>query len=107
MSQRSFLPPSYDHFNKPVDPCAGKHGGAETSVEAFERANITGDLEAALRFIRNTGEHGATAKEFAASLGKTINQVSGRFTTLKDDLKLIRPNGLKRDRCLVMVLNKR
>lgn len=94
--------PQFDHQNKPPDPTAGKHGGAETSVEAYDRANINGDLAAALGFIRDQKSHGATAKEFAAHLGKSLNAVSGRFTTLKE-LELIRPNGLKRDGCFVLV----
>lgn len=67
------------------DVCAGKHGGNEQSVEAFEsvRHVISAGQVAALSFILSRGAYGATAQEYADMLGVSLNKVSGRFSELR------------------------
>ena len=98
--------PSFDHFNKPappVDVCARKHHGNPASADAFERADIAGDAAEALRIIRSKGKHGATAKEVAAEMNKSLNAVSGRCSRLKF-LGLVRETAERRDHSTVLVV---
>jgi hypothetical protein len=73
------------YYGELFDVCAGKHGGNEQSVDAFE--SVKGGMRVAhiaiLKFLELRGDHGATAQEYADRLGVPINKVSGRFSELK------------------------
>lgn len=69
------------------DICEGKHGGAFTSQQAFERAKPTlaQSRQDVLLAVEMSLDHGITAKEYADKSGKPLNAVSGRFTELARD----------------------
>jgi len=71
-------------FDYKEDICANRHRGSVQSVEAFEsfKDTLPGKRLAALNYIERQGERGATAQEYADSLGVGINVVSGRFSEL-------------------------
>lgn len=105
MHQRSLFPPFDHHAQQPApDICAGRHGGADTSVEAHERsqAEHAHDWAAVLAYIRQCGTEGATSKQVALHLGKPLNCVSGRCSELIA-AQLIVDSGRRRDGCRVMV----
>ncbi len=66
------------------DHCRHKHGGAETSVEAFER--LTPHLPKAqmdaLEAVRLAGDVGLTLDELADQVGKPKHAISGRISEL-------------------------
>lgn len=68
-----------------ADPCAGKHGGAETSVAAWDAAapHAESDCQQVLNWLGTCATLGLTADEFAIAVGKPLNAVSGRFSQLK------------------------
>lgn len=70
-----------------IDICENRHGGNTESKAAFDRIRESHAVmkERAFDFIRSRGDAGATAQEFADSLGVPINKISGRFTELKAD----------------------
>ncbi len=101
----SLFPLEFDHQNKPaIDPCERKHGGAETSVAAFERAKLsaTDYRLACFEYIRSRRADGATSKEVASYLSKHLNEISGRLAELKH-AGLVIDSGRRRDGCAVLV----
>lgn len=91
-------------MNTEIDICAKKHGEAETSRAAFERTRATlPDARNDVYFaVDMRGDMGLTAKEYAEQSGKPLNAVSGRFSELKKDGRIIK-NGERRDGCAVHV----
>lgn len=71
------------------DICRNKHHDDPESVAAHKTGDKLRDRMLAFEFIRSRGEHGATADEFAASIDRQLNQVSGRFSELKRDGKIV------------------
>jgi hypothetical protein len=86
------------------DVCAAKHGGADTSCEAFARAQASMPMAraAVLALVRDAGMHGITLAEACEIMGKEKNCISGRFSELQRD-KLIHDSGRRRDGCRVWV----
>lgn len=74
------------------DVCARKHGGVETSVEAFERVKVTGATwrRLVLEAIRAAGEAGMTLDELSAKFEIPVNCISGRCTELAKLGKIFR-----------------
>jgi predicted ArsR family transcriptional regulator len=65
--------------------------GAETSVLAFKRAKgrMAQQRATVLQHIINSGDRGMTVSECAKAMGVTPNMISGRFTELGADGKLL------------------
>ena len=86
------------------DICERKHGGAETSREAFERLspNLPEARHEVLLAVEMSGDFGITAKEYADRVLKPLNAVSGRFSELSRDGWIIRTDK-RRDGCAVWV----
>lgn len=86
------------------DITAGKHGGNAHSQRAHEinRHSASAMAERARLFVASQESSGATVKEFAAIVGKQLNQVSGRFSQLKADKKIF-DSGRSREGCTVWV----
>lgn len=77
--------PDTTDINAPLaDPCAGKHGGAPTSVAAWDAAKLTAGQrrQQILAWLHGRGAGGGTADEFAAEFDLTPNSISGRFSEL-------------------------
>jgi hypothetical protein len=72
----------------PVDPCANKHGGAETSVQAHERVkrHKRAIHEKIIALARARGQEGVTVHELAAELQTYPSSISGRLTELRSVL---------------------
>ena len=85
------------------DICENRHGGAPTSVDAFER--IEKALPAARRevlgAIRREGDAGTHLKHVCRVLDKEKNEVSGRISELKK-AGLIEQTGARREGCAVV-----
>src|SRR5262245_47203398 len=71
-------------YNENIDICSGRHGGAETSQEAFEgiRAGLPAARARVFSVIVGAGLIGLTSQEIADSLGVGVNVISGRVTEL-------------------------
>lgn len=69
----------------PVDPCANRHGGSETSQDAHDRVGPhKREVYARIMSLaRQSGSAGITVHEVAEYLQTTPNAVSGRLTELK------------------------
>jgi len=81
------------------DVCANKHGGVETSVEANLKPDKVGDRHFIHQLILEAGSNGLTLKEACSKMGRTPNQISGRFTEIKAR-GMIRREG-RRDGCFI------
>lgn len=86
------------------DYCAARHGGVETSVAANARvAPVKTRQEAAvLALVRKAGLDGLTLREACLRLGKGMNALSGRFSSLHAK-GLIRRTERRREGCFVWV----
>lgn len=93
-----------DRLWREPDPCRHRHGGNECSVAAYRRVDASGDRRAVLDLVRGASV-GLTLKEACSRLGRSPNQISGRFTELKAS-GLIRVEG-RRDGCGVYRANNR
>lgn len=69
----------------PPDICRNRHGGNAESEDAFKDLlpTLSRTRHRVFRLIHGSGGGGLTVHEAAATLGKTPNAVSGRFTELK------------------------
>lgn len=76
-----------DYSKPPEDICAAKHGGSPTSESAHEKSapSHPSERQQILDWLRQRGQKGGTAKEYAALPGKNFNAISGRWTELKRD----------------------
>lgn len=104
MQQNLFNLGPYGVSSPAPDICSGKHGGAETSAEAFNAIapSIATAQAAALAWLLSRGRYGGTTKEYAAEVGKGLNEVSGRFSELKRDGLAVKTTG-RRDGSAVVV----
>jgi hypothetical protein len=68
-----------------ADPCASKHGGAETSTSAHNRVRPHKRViyERVLAIIRARGSAGATVHELAEVLDTFPSNISGRLTEMR------------------------
>jgi hypothetical protein len=68
-----------------TDPCARKHGGAETSIAAHDRVRPYKRqiYSRILAVVRARGPAGATVHELAAALQTYPSSISGRLTELR------------------------
>lgn len=66
-----------------IDICEGRHGGAETSVEAHPHVSKEYDRQIIGRRIDLAGRYGMTLDELCIVLGRTPNAISGRLTELR------------------------
>ena len=73
----------------------------DTEVAAGHRVDTKTDEERVYRLII-AAENGMTIKEAARRMGKTPNQISGRFTALRDKW-MIMDSGNRREQSRVMV----
>jgi hypothetical protein len=99
MSQLSmFEQPKPFHWQRPTEPdiCKRKHGGNPQSVQANRRVQKERDRDTVLNLVAMAGPEGRTLDEVAAILDVAPNRISGRFTELKKDGKLI-PTGCTRN----------
>ena len=86
-----------------VDVCERKHGGADTSIEAFQNslpARQRDSIRVLEVFRSDVFRNGATLKDVCECLEKEKNEVSGRISELLKMNKII-PTGEKRDACRV------
>lgn len=81
------------------DICANRHKGAETSVQANKVVRKEIDAEKVYNAIKQAGN--ATLKEVCVVLGKTPNQISGRFTFLVKAGRIEVIKGEAREGCRV------
>jgi len=82
-----------------TDICERKHGGAETSQEAFEK--VQPQIKIIHQEIIGLMEHltnGLTSKEYAGIVGKGLNQISGRFSELSK-MGMIVKTDIRREGC--------
>lgn len=89
-----------------TDICENKHGGAATSVEAFEK--VEPKITLAHTEITDLLKHltyGITSKEYAGIVGKSLNCISGRFSELAAMRKIIK-TGQRRSGCAVWEVSK-
>jgi hypothetical protein len=90
------------------DITARRHKGSATSKAAFERGHShhANDEARVLDIIteatRSRTRYGVTSKEIAAQMGKPLNAISGRISSLKAQDK-IKGIGHRRDGCEVLV----
>jgi hypothetical protein len=86
----------------PEDITARKHGGNPQSEDAFQRQapHIGRDQGEIMAWLMARGDRGGTAKEYAHDAGRELNTISGRFSELKRDGKIV-PTGERRDGCAV------
>lgn len=90
-------------FAHSYDITESRHGGNAESVSANPSDEAkANDQVRVLAFIAGQGTHGATAKEVARHLGKSLNCVSGRCSELRK-LGQVFPNGWRRDGSAVLV----
>ena len=80
----------------------------DTSREAGQSVDTTKGEQQVYELISRSGAHGLTIKECARQVNKYPNQISGRFTGLKDK-HLIKPKHLdgkpvRREKSQVMVV---
>lgn len=75
-----------------TDICASRHRGSLESNRAFD--SIAGRLPVArarvLAEIQRAGAHGLSAKELAAKWEVGFNTISGRFSELKRDSRIVK-----------------
>ena len=72
----------------PNDICENRHGGADTSVEAFESTPESYREETRLRILKAINDHGgrgATADEIEIQLDLPAQTGSARMSELKRD----------------------
>lgn len=87
------------------DICENRHGGADTSIGAFQNTSETLrilDRQKILTFMTGTPQ-GLTSKELAFLLDKPLNAISGRLSELCRD-EQIEDSGERRDGCRVLRL---
>ena len=77
------------------DICEKKHGGAETSQEAYTKVDLTKARQEVFEAIRKRGATGATLHEIAEELGRPVNAISGRISELHHRYKHIRAQGTR------------
>lgn len=65
------------------DICINRHKGNEQSKQANRRVKKQRDKNTILKFIQDNGT--GYSKQLAAIMGKGLNQISGRFSELKED----------------------
>lgn len=65
------------------DICAGRHGGAETSVEANKAVRKEKDRELIYGYIQEARHYGHTLDELSVLLDRPPNAISGRLTELR------------------------
>ena len=67
------------------DPCAGRHGGAPTSMAAHARVrpHKRQTHETIVALVRARGVQGMALPEIAEALGKDRSAISGRLTELR------------------------
>jgi len=75
------------------DICANKHGGADTSVQAFK--GTPAEVRQRMRdqicqAIAAAGVRGATADEIVVTLGIPLQTTAARFSELKRDGRIVR-----------------
>ena len=68
-----------------ADPCAQRHAGAETSIQAHDRVlpHKRAVYEQILAAVRAQGADGMTVHEVAQALETLPNKISGRLTELR------------------------
>lgn len=91
MDGRSFPGPDEYVAETLSDITSGKHGGAETSRQAFERIRpyLTRSQQRVLDVVKRRGPVGATCREIADELRCGMNAVSGRLTELRVRKKIV------------------
>lgn len=80
------------------DICENRHGGSETSVEAFESTPASTRERQRwqiVRYVKAQGKVGATAQEAAVALDIPLQTTSARCSELKRDGTLV-DSGLRR-----------
>lgn len=92
------------------DVCRQRHGGNPQSEEANDRIqpHKEMDRQKVLAAVVASGDVGVTCKELAAAWGVGQNNISGRFTELKDDFYIRQSKTTpKRDHATVWVATGR
>lgn len=74
------------------DVCARKHGGNPESIEAHKtiRGALPALREAVYHQIKESGEYGRTVDEYCAMWDETPNAISGRFSELARDGRIVK-----------------
>lgn len=80
---------------KEPDICQNRHGGAETSQEAYSKVDLTKARQEVFNAIQRRGATGATLHEIADDLDKPVNAISGRISELHHRYKHIRAQGTR------------
>lgn len=74
------------------DPCAARHRGATDSVLAQHRTGAAARAEQKARVlaaIESAGETGLTVDELAVAWDTTPNRISGRFSELRFERRIL------------------
>ena len=74
------------------DWCGNRHNKNAQSDAAFDsiKNDLTDMENEVLQFIKRQGVRGASIDEMAAATGRSPNQISGRFTSLKASNKIVK-----------------
>lgn len=96
---------SESSIKKEPDVCAGKHGGAETSVAADKKVQKEADRLLIYGYIVASRHYGHTLDELSVLLNRPPNAISGRLTELSYQGKIIYSGRKRRTRsgCLARV----
>ena len=96
---------SESSIKKEPDVCAGRHGGAETSVAADKKVQKETDRLLIYNYIVASKHYGHTLDELSILLHRPPNALSGRLTELSYQRKIIYSGRKRRTRsgCLARV----
>ena len=96
---------SESSIKKEPDVCAGRHGGAETSVAADKKVQKETDRLLIYSYITAAKHYGHTLDELSVLLNRPPNAISGRLTELSYQRKIIYSGRKRRTRsgCLARV----
>lgn len=84
--QPGLFPEDIERDEKPrhiLDVCAGRHGLADTSVEANKSVDKETDRLVILGWIKAARSYGMTLDELSIMLNRPPNAISGRLTELR------------------------
>jgi hypothetical protein len=71
------------------DICARKHGGVDTSVAADKRVQKERDRNLILAYIKAARDYGITLDEMCIQLERKPNEISGRFSELRNQEQIV------------------
>ena len=71
------------------DVCANRHGRVDTSVAADKRVQKERDRHLILGYIKASRDYGITLDEMCIVLERKPNEISGRFSELRNQEQIV------------------